>query len=248
MQPYEILAGDIIFNEGDDGEYACIIRSGHVQILKRATHGEVELAVLGEGEVFGEMALFEPRDARSATARALDHVIVDVLSADEMHELIGQAPNMLQPFIGALVSRLRENNRRLAEKERATVLLGHAINMITIQPCGALEGLVKPVSVKTANLPFTIGGYANNIKPPHVNHLEIPCDPLAMNISYEHCVIEQHDDDVFLIDKGSRFRTIVNERSIGRGEATSKALLMPGDNTVTLGQSDKDMLLRLICE
>ncbi len=248
MEACEVLAGDIIFREGDPGEFAGIIRSGKVQILKRAPHGEIELAVLGEGDVFGEMALFEPMDARSATARALEHVIVDVLSVAEMHALIDESPPMLQPFVRALVSRLRENNRRLAEKERATVLLGNQINTITITPQGALQGLVEPATAKTTNLPFSIGGYANNGKPTYAKNLEIPCDPSAMNVSFEHCAIEHHDDGVYLVDHGSRYRTIVNDKSIGRGEATSKALLMPGENIVILGDADKDMVLLLTCE
>jgi hypothetical protein len=244
MQAYEVLAGDIIFNEGDVGHYACIIRSGRVQILKRTPQGEVELAILHAGEVFGEMALFEPSDTRSASARALDHVIVDMLTAEEMKEMLAQAPAMLQPFMSAMVGRLREMNRRLAEKARATVLLGHSINVLHLAPASdVMATLMQPCSVHTANLPFTIGGYEQGKAAPNRRNLEIACASPPMNISYDHCAIEHHEDGVYLVDQGSRWRSIVNERSIGRGEATGKALLMVGENSVILGDPAQQMCL-----
>jgi Cyclic nucleotide-binding domain/FHA domain len=249
MQAYEVLSGDMIFREGDAGEYACIIRSGRVQILKHTPHGEVELAVLSAGDVFGEMALFEPADQRSATARALDHVVVDVLSANEMKELIAQCPPVLQPFMSALVSRLREMNRRLAEKARATVLLEHAINTLRISAEGEMmQALMRTQEIKLANLPFSIGGYEHGKAAPQRHNLEIACASVPMNISYDHCAIEHHDDGIYIVDQGSRFRTIVNGKSIGRGEATAKALLLPGNNSVTLGNPAHDMHLVIFCE
>jgi CRP/FNR family transcriptional regulator, cyclic AMP receptor protein len=249
MQAYEVLAGDMIFSEGDEGAYACVIRKGRVQILKHTPQGEVELAILQEGDVFGEMALFEPSDTRSASARALDHVIVDVLSAEAMKELLQQSPPMLQPFMSAMVGRLREMNRRLAEKARATVLLGHSINTLHLMPANSvMQELVFPVEIKTANLPYTIGGYEKDKPAPKRRNLEIMCVQSPMNISYEHCSIEHHDDGVYVVDNGSRFRTIVNGKSIGRGEATSKALLLPNENSVILGDPLHQMKLLIRCE
>ncbi len=248
MQAYEVLAGELIFSEGTIGEYACIIRSGRVQILKSTPQGEVELAILQPGEVFGEMALFEPADTRSASARALDHVIVDVLTAEQMKELLAQAPALLQPFTSALVRRLREMNRRLAEKTRATVLLGHAINSLQISPASEMMvALMQPCTIYTANLPFTIGGYEQGKKPPGRRNLEIACPSPPMNISYEHCAIEHQEDGIYLVDHGSRWRSIVNDKSIGRGEVTGKALLMPGQNHVILGEPAQQMSITITC-
>lgn len=249
MQPFEILAGECIFTEGDVGEYACIIRSGRVQILKSTPHGEVELAILHPGEVFGEMALFEPSDKRSATARALDHVIVDVINASEMKELLAQAPALLQPFISAMVVRLREMNRRLAEKTRATVLLGHVINTLELIPASdVMSALIQPCIVHAANLPFSIGGYEQGKKQLLRCNLEIACPSPPMNISYDHCIIEHQEDGIYIVDQGSRWRTVVNGKSIGRGEATAKALLMLGENNVVLGDPLYEMQLNIICK
>ncbi len=247
MQTYEVAAGDVLFREGDKGEFACVIRKGRVQILKSTKQGEVELAILEEGEVFGEMALFEPKDTRSATARALDDLIVDVIGEDEMHALIRQSPQMLQPFVSALVTRLREINIRLAEKERATMILGRQINSFTITAKNAIEGLVDTAQITIADLPFTVGGYNKDEKRPYREAMEIPCPPQNMNVSFLHCAIERHEDGIYVVDKGSRFQTHVNGRSIGRGEASTKALLTPGENQVILGKREASMELEIVC-
>lgn len=247
MQTFEVDAGNVLFREGDEGTFACIIRRGRVQILKSTQQGEVELAILTQGDVFGEMALFEPKDTRSATARALDDLVVDMLSADEMFALVQQSPPLLQPFIKALVSRLREINTRLAEKERATIILGKQINNFTISAAGNTEGLVETATLTIADLPFSIGGYHEAEKRPYRENMEIPCQGTTLNVSYLQCAIEYHEDGIYIVDKGSRFQTHVNGRSIGRGEASTKALLTPGQNRIILGKKEARMGLDIIC-
>ena len=60
-------AGAVVFEEGDPGSRMYVIQSGAVRVLKRVGAREIELARLGAGEAFGEMALLEGRP-RSATA------------------------------------------------------------------------------------------------------------------------------------------------------------------------------------
>jgi CRP-like cAMP-binding protein len=52
-------AGAVVFEEGDPGSRMYVIQSGAVRILKRVGAREIELARLGAGEAFGEMALLE---------------------------------------------------------------------------------------------------------------------------------------------------------------------------------------------
>ncbi|NET71278.1 MAG: FHA domain-containing protein [Sphaerospermopsis sp. SIO1G2] len=198
--------------------------------------------------MFGEMALFEPHSTRSASARALEHTVVDVMSADELNTLLEESPPLLKPFVTALVDRLREMNRRLAEKERATIILTNNINNLYCHPLGALEAVIAPFSLNVADLPYLIGGYDATEPAPKRMHLEIPCDVSHMNVSYAHCSIEYHDDGIYLVDHGSRFKTMVNGELIGRGESSIKALLLPGENSVTLGDPSYDMRLAIQCE
>ena len=65
----EVAKGQIIFHQGAQGDYALLIEKGQVEIFhKKSDDLEIHLAVLGEGELFGEMALFDT-NIRSAGAR-----------------------------------------------------------------------------------------------------------------------------------------------------------------------------------
>jgi len=72
-------SGEIIVRQGETGDCMYFIQSGKVEVIKEKDGKEVKLAELGQGEFFGEMALFE-KDVRSATVRPLGEV--RVLSVD----------------------------------------------------------------------------------------------------------------------------------------------------------------------
>ena len=61
--------GEAIVRQGEVGECMYVIQKGEAEVLFRDGAKEVRLAVLGEGDFFGEMSLFE-REVRSATVRA----------------------------------------------------------------------------------------------------------------------------------------------------------------------------------
>lgn len=64
-------AGDIIFGEGDEAHSLCIIKYGTVRIHRSSPGETVEVAQLGTGAHFGEMA-FVDGEARSATVVAVE--------------------------------------------------------------------------------------------------------------------------------------------------------------------------------
>jgi Cyclic nucleotide-binding domain len=61
--------GDIIFKEGDLPDCAYFIRKGEVEVLQREDGRDAVVAVLKDGEYFGEMALLST-NRRNATVRA----------------------------------------------------------------------------------------------------------------------------------------------------------------------------------
>ncbi|MBI5273945.1 MAG: FAD-dependent oxidoreductase [Chlamydiales bacterium] len=62
--------GEIIFNEGDIGDYLYIIVDGSVEVLKKTNGTVKQIATLSKGEYFGELALLNKKE-RSATIRCL---------------------------------------------------------------------------------------------------------------------------------------------------------------------------------
>lgn len=67
-----LLAGDVLFAQGDEAQAMYLVRSGEVQVRAAAETGEeVVLAVLGSGTVVGELALIAG-GPRSATVEAIE--------------------------------------------------------------------------------------------------------------------------------------------------------------------------------
>lgn len=247
MQIRQFSEKTIIFREGDPGLEAYIVNSGKIEILKHAEHGEVQLAVIGPGGVFGEMAFFDPEGGRNATARVVEDCILRELTEDDFRRLVECCPTELLPFIQSMIARLKALNVRVVSQERATVLLDTEINSITIEGTGALKNKFATLKIQTANLPFTIGGYLEDDKPGK-QMLSLPCKPDPQFISNHHCNIELIDKDIFLVEQGSLFRTIINNQEIGRGRPSFKAPLIKGENNALLGGFSSPYGLKIICE
>ena len=70
--------GDVIFREGGPSDAAYEIVSGTVEIAKMGNDGNVILATLGAGEMFGEMGVLDQGE-RNATAKAIGPVTVNAI-------------------------------------------------------------------------------------------------------------------------------------------------------------------------
>ena len=76
--PTTFQDGEVIFAQDDPAADMYLIVTGHVRIVRETQDGQFELAKLGIGEFFGEMALFAP-GPRSASAVAQGPVEVEVV-------------------------------------------------------------------------------------------------------------------------------------------------------------------------
>ena len=93
--------GQVIVREGDLGRRLFLIREGEAEVVRDdGQGGEEHLAVLGPGDHFGEVSVFEEK-RRTATVRARTRVRILSLGQDEVLALSGS----LQPF-GDAVRRL----------------------------------------------------------------------------------------------------------------------------------------------
>jgi flavin-dependent dehydrogenase len=105
-------SGEIIVRQGDIGECMYFIQSGNVEVIHESDGREVRLAELGQGEFFGEMALFE-KGVRSATVRPLGEV--RVLSVDKRLFLrkIHEDPALAFRIMQKMSRRIRELDKEL---------------------------------------------------------------------------------------------------------------------------------------
>src|SRR5688572_32510206 len=109
--------GTKIFQHGDAGDKLYLILEGKVRISREVPGmGEEALAVLGPGQVFGEMALLD-ESARSADARVHERCRVLAIPKDGFDDLLflhkDLAYEVLWSIVRMLVSRLRETNDKL---------------------------------------------------------------------------------------------------------------------------------------
>jgi CRP-like cAMP-binding protein len=114
MYEMHLDAQEILFNEGDPGEYVCFVVSGSLQVLKKNDVGEqVELAVLEHGQSIGEMGIID-HATRFATVKALDDVVLMVLTRKGFDLLLAQHPNIGIVMLRTLAHLLSEKVRELS--------------------------------------------------------------------------------------------------------------------------------------
>jgi CRP-like cAMP-binding protein len=136
-----VAAGDVIFEEGSLGDTMFLLAAGQVSIEKDIeAGGSVELALLGAGDVFGEMALIERRP-RSARAVARADTTLFVLGRQDLQHWLEADPLVA---VGLFVELLRVLSNRLRRSSRSVALLND-VGDLTAQRAEDEESLLRAV-------------------------------------------------------------------------------------------------------
>jgi CRP-like cAMP-binding protein len=115
MTRVEIARADVLFHEGDPGDRLYVIVEGKVKLGRASGDGrENLLAVLGPGEMFGELSLFDP-GPRNATATAVADAVLIGLGNEDLTEWLSGRPDVARQLLRALARRLRRTNEALAD-------------------------------------------------------------------------------------------------------------------------------------
>ena len=104
--------GEVIIRQGEAGDCMYEIQSGEVEVIQEKSGKEVRLAVLGKGDFFGEMAIFE-HDVRSATVRALGEVRALTIDKRTFLRRITEDPSLAFRIVEKMSHRIREMNNKL---------------------------------------------------------------------------------------------------------------------------------------
>jgi len=100
--------GEVIFHEGDAGTSLHIVAVGRVAVWASGTLGDsTMLNVLGPGEFFGELALVDADDIRTATVKALEPTETLSVTRNDFDELRSRHPSIDRVLVGALADRVR---------------------------------------------------------------------------------------------------------------------------------------------
>lgn len=110
MTEVKLSRSEHLFVEGDDGDSLYVVLDGKMKLTRAAVDGrENLLSVLGPGEMFGELSLFDPRP-RTATASAVTDATLASLKHEALRPWLKERPEVSLHMLRALARRLRRAN------------------------------------------------------------------------------------------------------------------------------------------
>ncbi len=99
--------GEVIFREGEPAERLFVIADGRVKLTITSPAGqELMIAVLGRGQIFGELAIVD-RGLREMDARAMEDVMLFSLASDQFWMIIEGRPALARRLLELMGRRLR---------------------------------------------------------------------------------------------------------------------------------------------
>ncbi|MBT3787003.1 MAG: cyclic nucleotide-binding domain-containing protein [Alphaproteobacteria bacterium] len=99
--------GEVIFNVGDPGDEAYVIRTGSVDIVIEKDGNQDVVETLAQGDFLGEMALVD-EEPRSASAIARGTVSCAVFSKEEIDRSLENSDLLTYALVKLLTKRLRK--------------------------------------------------------------------------------------------------------------------------------------------
>ena len=110
-----LAKGGILFREGDPGDRLYVIEEGKIKLGTASADGrDALLAVIGPGEMIGELSLFDP-GPRAATATALTDVVAREVGHDAQLPWLAGRPEVAEALLTALAQRLRRTNEAMSD-------------------------------------------------------------------------------------------------------------------------------------
>jgi uncharacterized membrane protein len=135
-----VAAGETLFNAGAPGESLFVVRSGEIELFIKDTAGQrIPLAIVGMGEVFGELALLD-RSPRTATAIAMQSSELIELDREDLLLLFRTSPEAALRLLAAMgrmtrkadeLLRTRVSRNANEEVEENLTLLQRSVDWIS---------------------------------------------------------------------------------------------------------------------
>jgi CRP-like cAMP-binding protein len=215
-------AGDFIFREEDLGTEMYIIQHGQVEVLKRQANGEErQLAILSQGDFFGEMSILEDLP-RTASVRALEDCKLVQINGSTFDQMLRKNAEIAVRMMRKLSRRLRETDAMLrnvlgAEESQAPEMpTVDSVSMKTVGP----ERLVHTLTGLELNLSADEETTVGRRDPVTGINPVVDLTPIdtQRSISRRHATIFRRGDKFFVREEiGTMNGTFVNEERIQTG-------------------------------
>jgi len=235
MRRRRFAAGETIFREGAPSAEAYLLRTGRVEVVKGSPHGPLRLAILGPGDVLGEMGLLDERP-RSASATVLEEVEADAVNGAEFAHLLANDPGASMAILRVLFERLRAVNAKLSDAAPSSAG-ADALPRVRLVPTTAeTRGALPDDGLLLSRFPFRIGRAPRPDDAAFLYCNDLACaDVEPFVLAPNHFAIDLGEHGLVVRDRGSLYGTVVNGVRIGGGAKIDSAALVRGDNEVVAG-------------
>lgn len=109
-------SGQVIIREGELGDSIYAVQEGELEVFRqRKDGGEIRVATLHAGDIFGEMAILQ-KDVRSATVRTLTEARLLTLDKKTFLRRVHEDPSLAFNMVRMMARRIRSLNAQLGER------------------------------------------------------------------------------------------------------------------------------------
>jgi CRP-like cAMP-binding protein len=112
----EVDTGQVLFKEGDNAEFFCLVAQGSLDVIKKGKDGRsLVIATLGDGDSVGEMSMVDGM-VRSATVQAALYSIVIVLQRKDFEKILKEYPRIGAKLLKGIARHISVNLRRTSSE------------------------------------------------------------------------------------------------------------------------------------
>ena len=151
FKPRNYLKNSMIILEEEYGDLVFVVQTGTIKITRVNDEGkEVILALLGPGEIFGELAILDG-EARSANALAQENCQLLAINKEDFLEILKNNFSVSYNLMCELAKRLRKSDQQIE-----ALSLSDAEHRIGVSLLNLAEdmGVIRKGKVTIQNLPF----------------------------------------------------------------------------------------------
>jgi CRP/FNR family cyclic AMP-dependent transcriptional regulator len=151
FKPRKYLKNSMIILEEEYGDLVFVVQSGTIKITRVNDEGkEVILALLGPGEIFGELAILDG-EARSANALAQENCELMAINKEDFLDILKNNFSVSFNVMCELAKRLRKSDQQIE-----ALSLSDAEHRIGVSLLNLAEdmGVIRKGKVTIQNLPF----------------------------------------------------------------------------------------------
>lgn len=254
VQVRQFAPGEIILRENEPGESAYYVDAGKVAVYKDSPGGQVHIAYLGPGNIFGEMSMVDDLP-RSASVRAVEPTTAHEFHRDDLYAAIRDNPALFSTFMKSIFNRLREANRLIAAmpargpqaaataglKDSGAKDARFSIEGLTPEAVAAMPASPFPIKA----FPFKIGRKSND--PFVYNHLEIE-DRDPAQIARHHVSLVFDGMHLGVLDRGSELGASVDGARIGGRNGPGPLYFNGKEGVLVLGSESSPYRFRIAVE